>query len=192
MLPLVALGVSMLPQLAGIIAGDRAGRVAASVVDVVQEVTGTSDPAEARAVLEADPGKVDALRVRLADIALERLRIERTTLLEEHRATLADIQSARARDLALAQMGQRRVMPAMLMVVATAGTTAGIAALVFGGMAEGSASQAAIIQVLTLFVGIYLSATAFEWGSSRGSRNKDDERRLEAGPGPFDPPKGGS
>lgn len=59
MAPLLVLGLSVLPALTRLLAGDRAGEIAGTVTAAVREVTGTDDPEAARAALEANPAGAD-------------------------------------------------------------------------------------------------------------------------------------
>ena len=66
MAPLLVLGMSLLPSLTKILAGDTAGQVAATVTAAVRQATGTDDPVAAQAALAADPAATIALQQRLA------------------------------------------------------------------------------------------------------------------------------
>ena len=56
-------------------AGDRAGQVSDAVATVVKTVTGTDDPTEAQARLQADPALLSTLQQKLAEIGLEQERL---------------------------------------------------------------------------------------------------------------------
>ena len=60
MLPLIPVALSLIPDLLKILAGDKAGAVADSVAKAVGQATGTEDPKEAKAKLDADPAISDA------------------------------------------------------------------------------------------------------------------------------------
>jgi hypothetical protein len=174
MLPLIPLALSLAPYLTRALAGDRAGDTAQAVAQAVQTAAGTDDPAQAEATLAADPGARADLMARLAEIGVEGERI-----------AAADRADARARDLALQQGGHRRILPGAVLLLGTIGAGGAGLALVAGGLDDGGAAQAAFIQALTVCLGIVVLAAQFEWGSSRGSRIKD-----EASQGPFGPGKG--
>ncbi len=76
MLPLVPIAISLIPDLIKILAGDKAGAVADSVAKAVTQATGTADPQAAKAKLDADPAATAALRIKLAEIALEATKIQ--------------------------------------------------------------------------------------------------------------------
>lgn len=72
MLPLVGIATAIIPDLIRIIAGDKAGKVATSVADAVATATGTDDPRAAQRMIEEDPAIAAALRIKLAEIAVDR------------------------------------------------------------------------------------------------------------------------
>jgi lysozyme family protein len=76
MLPLVAIATSVIPDLIKLIAGDKAGAVAKDVATAVSTVTGTNDPAAAQKKLNDDPAAEAALRIKLAEIALQAAKIQ--------------------------------------------------------------------------------------------------------------------
>jgi hypothetical protein len=150
MLPLLipaalALAKEFLPDLVGKIAGDTSGRVAGAVLDQVESMTGTREPDAAAAILRADPDKVLALRGQVIE-AYERIEV----------AYLADRQSARA-----------------MVAGATAVLLACIVVLV--AYREGIPGEAVgiISTVAGLAGGCLKDAFGFEFGSSRGSKDKD-------------------
>ena len=89
MLPLVPLALSIVPELIKMIAGDKAGDVATTVANVVQEVTGTPDAIEAQRKLAADPALAGQLRIRLAEIALETQKAMDSAAEQKRQAELA-------------------------------------------------------------------------------------------------------
>jgi lysozyme family protein len=76
MLPLVAIATTVIPDLIRLLAGDKAEKIARTVETVVADTTGTSDAAQARKLLEADPALAVQLREKLATIALEETRLQ--------------------------------------------------------------------------------------------------------------------
>ena len=76
MLPLIPIALSLVPDLIKILAGDKAGAVADSVAKAVGDATGTVDPQAAKAKLDADPAATAALRIKLAEIALEATKLQ--------------------------------------------------------------------------------------------------------------------
>lgn len=76
MLPLVGIATAIIPDLIRIIAGDKAGKVATSVAEAVTTATGTDDPRAAQRKIEEDPAIAAALRIQLAEIALQQTQLE--------------------------------------------------------------------------------------------------------------------
>lgn len=93
MLPLVAIATSVIPDLIRLLAGDKAEKIARTVETVVADTTGTSDAAQARILLEADPALAVQLREKLAAIALEETRLQNE---REASARAAQLQSETA------------------------------------------------------------------------------------------------
>lgn len=144
------------------LAGDKAGDVADKVASVAGTVTGTSDAEQAAAVMRADPAL--AVQFRQAMAAYE---------LDLERLYLADRQDARARDLAMRQSGQRNIRADLMVLGAAAILISCLASLVFLGAALGG-EAVGIISTVAGIAGKCLSdAFQFEFGSSRGSKNKD-------------------
>lgn len=158
-LPLLA---EFAPGLVRWMAGDDAGDVADKVVGIAKQVTGTADADAAAAALRADPALALAFKQRAADIELE---------LE--RATLADRQDARARDVAMRQAGQRNRRADAMLLMAFAALCL-IIYLAWEGRLD---MPDQVFSLLNLAAGYILKmigdAFAFEFGSSRGSKEKD-------------------
>ncbi|MBU8876074.1 hypothetical protein KQ910_20040 [Reyranella sp. MMS21-HV4-11] len=93
MLPLVAIATAVIPDLIRLLAGDKAEKIARTVETVVADTTGTSDAAQARILLEADPALAVQLREKLAAIALEETRLQNE---REASARAAQLQSETA------------------------------------------------------------------------------------------------
>src|SRR5579875_3393257 len=68
---LIPLAVTVAPELAKWLFGSGAEKTTQAVAQVVQTVTGTSDPEAAQQVLARDPALVAQLRVQLAQIAAQ-------------------------------------------------------------------------------------------------------------------------
>lgn len=95
MTPLAALALEALPSIAGYLFGSRGEAIGRSVESVVEAVTGTSDPDQARSIIEADPGKLSELRVQLAKIYAEAQAKERDADIEAMKVELSNMLSAR-------------------------------------------------------------------------------------------------
>jgi hypothetical protein len=95
MLALLPLILTMAPEIARWVSGNQAAAITGKAAEVVQMVTGTSDPDEATAVLQ-DPAKATELRVALAKIAADAEAAQRQAELAALQAGLADVANARA------------------------------------------------------------------------------------------------
>jgi hypothetical protein len=93
MLPLVPIAISLIPDLIKILAGDKAGAVADNVAKAVSEAAGTDDPKAAKEKLDADPAATDALRIKLAEIALEATKIQNSEEDSKRKDQLAQLQA---------------------------------------------------------------------------------------------------
>ena len=188
MAPLIALGISLIPSLARLLVGERAGQIAATVTQAVQEITGTDDPEAARGRLEADPAAATQLRLRLAEIALEgeRLRAEaeeheRQVALDTLRAGLADLQNARGAMTSLAGIGSMLAWgPAMVSAIVTTGFFGMLGLfLVWTPSAEDQQAYALLNIAVGALVAGFTAVINFRMGSSQSSREKDETvRRL--------------
>ena len=103
MLPLIPLALSIAPELARWLFGDKAEATTAAVSSAIARVTGTPDEAAAQAVLARDPQVAATLRVELARIASEADAAFRQAELGTLQAALKDVADARAQTLGLAQ-----------------------------------------------------------------------------------------
>lgn len=190
MAPLLALGLSLLPALTRLIAGDRAGAVAGTVTRAVQEITGTDDPAAARAAVEADPALAGQLRLRLAEIALdgERLQAEaaarqQQAALDALRAQLADMVDARGTMARLAGAGSLIAWgPALVSGIVTTGFFVMLALFLFWTPGPEHQQAWALLNIAVGALVAGFSAVINFWiGSSQGSRDKDETVRRLAG-----------
>lgn len=168
MLPLLipaalALAREFLPDLVGRIAGDTSGRVAGAVLDQVEGLTGTREPAAAAAILRADPDAVLALRGQVIE-AYERIEI----------AYLADRQSARAMAVGRVQAGGTDTRANLMIAGATSVLLACIVVLVVYRAGIPGEAVGIISTVAGLAGACLKDAFAFEFGSSRGSKDKDN------------------
>jgi len=93
MLPLIPIAISLIPDLIKILAGDKAGAVADSVAKAVSLATGTEDPKAAKEKLDADPAATAALRIKLAEIALEATKAQNEEEDRKRKDQLAQLQA---------------------------------------------------------------------------------------------------
>lgn len=165
------------PDIARWITGsDKAGDAAAKVIEVAEVVTGQKGEAAVTA-LQADPMLV--MQFRQAVMNQE---------IEFDRMYLADRQSARLRDVELAKAGRVGNKRADIMVaLAAGGTVLGLVALMILGYMKAKHPEAlnegvftALLVQLTTITSIFglcmRDAFQFEFGSSRGSKDKGDQQ----------------
>ena len=152
---------------------DAAADAAGKVVEIAQAVTGKTGP-DAVAALQADPALV--IQFRQAVMAQEA---------DLDKAYLADRQDARRRDVALAQAGRSNERANWMVGMAAAGTIGGFVSMAVLGYLKAKHGDAlndgvfgallAQLSTVTAYFGLCLrDAFQFEFGSSRGSRDKDE------------------
>lgn len=144
-------------------AGEKTAKVADTVAGIAQAVTGTASPDAALAAIEKNPEL--ALKFRQAVL-------EADTDLEK--AYLADRQDARARDVEIRKLsgGENRRQDVMI-VLDVVGIIVCLGVLVF----YRQQIPGEVVGLLGAIVGIFgaglRDAHQFEFGSSRGSKEKD-------------------
>jgi hypothetical protein len=185
MLPLIGLAATYLPDLIRLIAGDKAGTVAAAVSQTVTDITKTADPTEALKTLQSDAAAASELRARLAQIALDAQKAQNDAADQVRQAELATLQAglgdtrdARGSLVALVQGHSDIAWGApVVSVVVTTGFFAILALLVFYSDAITADAGATVTQILNISVGTLATGFAtvinFWLGSSQGSRSKD-------------------
>ena len=154
------------PGLVRRLAGDTAGDIAERLLSIGRAVTGASSPEEIRARLDAD-----------AEAAAEFQRQAAALDAELERAYLADRQDARSRDLELAKLGRRNVRGDVLAFAAILGLIATIALAFFAPVPDGPARDLVLLLGGALVV-MVKDVYQFEFGSSRGSKDKDEALAL--------------
>lgn len=142
--------------------GDKSVAVAEQVVGLAQAVTGTQSPGDALIAIKASA----ELQARFAERALE---VDAT--LEQ--ACLADRQDARARDIAFVKAGRHNTRADVMVLLDAVGLVACLVVLtLFRQDIPGE-----VVGLLSTIAGIFglclRDAHQFEFGSSRGSREKD-------------------
>lgn len=165
------------PQIIKWVTGsDKAAQAAGTVVEIAKAVTGKSDGPAALEAIQADPALVLQFRQAMAENEADL-----------DKAYLADVQSARARDLELAKLGQSNTRANWMILGDVIGLLACLAAMVYTTWlgvqgANGSNDVSPIIMALNGPLGMLTQQFAnglrdahqFEFGSSRGSKEKDE------------------
>lgn len=164
MAPLIALAAQLapflLPKIAGALGGSKAEKVAETVVDIAEAVTGKKGQDAVDAV-KADP------QTALAYLQAQMAQAERLEAL-----VVEDRKSARERDSLFLKMG-RWNFRADLMILGC------VVALIFiVNEIAGTEVKPEVLAIFNMAVGALLKmlgdAFAFEFGSSRGSKEKDE------------------
>lgn len=179
MLALLPLALQFLPGLARALGGDTVGAVAQQAAGLVATITGTDDPAEAQKRLDANPEVAANLRIRLAEIEAAAAKAERDAHLDEVRAVLADVQSARAQTVALAQAGSAVQWAPVIMSFIVLVAFAGMGWAVHAKAIPPENKEAAMMMLGNLAT-LAGTAVAYWLGSSAGSARKD-MRAMAAG-----------
>lgn len=159
----IAMGLAQFaPQVIKWISGsDKAAEAAIKVVEIAEAVTGKQGP-DAVEALKADPALV--LQFRQAVM---------TNATELDKAYLADRQDARRRDVALAQAGRYNWRGDLLALLAVGGLV-----LCVWFVARDTEMPERAVNAIMFVAGVLAAAVRdvynFEFGSSRGSKSKDD------------------
>jgi hypothetical protein len=170
-----AIGVAMdlLPSAAHWLGADEG--TAQKVVQTVQAVTGATTAPEQRAALAADPGMADDLRVQLAQIAAERAAEDNRSSEARLSAQIADVASARAQTVQLAQAGSGLAWGgAVVSVVVALGFFAAFGMMILAPV-QLDAGRAAMLNILVGVLGGGFTTMLTYWlGSSAGSARKSE------------------
>jgi hypothetical protein len=158
----LALAAKYVPDILKHFGGDTAADVAGKVIDIAQTVTGTSTPQDAERALSLDPEKVMAFQQKVMDNA---------TRLEE--IYQAGLDSARKRDIALAQAGQKNQRANWLVGVALLLVIICLFIVVLQSDLDEYA-KGVITLILGRALGWVEQIFSFEFGTTRTSKTKDD------------------
>jgi hypothetical protein len=166
MLPLIPL-VAELAQFAPSVlrffgAGDSSEAVAAKIASVAQVVSGAKTPEEALAAIKQDAAMQVAFRQRCMEV---------DATLEQ--AYLADRQDARARDVEFVKAGRHNTRADVMVLLAVLGLVACLMVLVFFRKEIPGEVVGLLSSIASIFGLCMRDAYQFEFGSSRGSREKD-------------------
>lgn len=166
---LIAWGPTLI-RTVGSLFGGKTSEAANTVANLVDQVKG--QPASmAEAKLAAEMAKLppetliafEQVKVRLAEIEKER---------EANR--LADVQSARARDVELRKAGHDNRRADVMVIGVVIGLITCLAVLIFFRKDIPGEAVGIISTIAGIFGSCLKDAFAFEFGSSRGSKEKDE------------------
>jgi hypothetical protein len=173
MLPLIPLALTLAPELAKWLFGEKAAATTDAVASAVRAVTGTTDPDAVKAVLARDPAVSENLRVELARIAAAAEEARHSADLDTLKARLADVADARQQTQGLARLGSGVAWGApvvSVVVLATFGTV--MAAAMTRALPAGSETMVNLL--LGTLAAMASSVVAYWVGSSAGSAAKND------------------
>lgn len=178
-LGLISYGPSLI-RMVGSLFGGKTSEAANTVADIVDTVKGLPEK-EANEKIAAELKKLppevllelEKVRVRLAEIDKEREAARLTADTAQQAAALADTQSARQRDVELRKSGDNNTRADVMVIGAVVGLISCLAVLIFfQGEVPGE-----VVGIVSMVAGIFgaclKDAYAFEFGSSRGSKEKD-------------------
>jgi hypothetical protein len=163
--PLIAAALGLAefaPVIAKWLGGENAENVAHHVVDTAKKVTGSSDPVTACKAMAENS-------LLIAEFQKEIIKIDAELELQY----LQDRHNARERDIAISAAGRRNVRADVMVLSAAIGLVSCLYTLAsYAGSLPGEA-----VGIISTVAGIFGSclkdAYTFEFGSSRGSRDKD-------------------
>lgn len=178
MLPLIPLAIQLVPDIAKWLFGDDAEKTSKAVAQVVQQVTGADTTTEAgiaaaAAVLSGKPELASQLQVQIAQIAAAREKEQRDTDAASLAARLADVASARAQTVALAQ-AKSAVQWAPVIISAVVLVTFGAVMWCALTRALPAGSETILNMLLGTLAAMATSVVAYWVGSSAGSAQKTD------------------
>eukprot|EP01035_Chromulina_nebulosa_P020448 gene20448-26533_t len=150
------------PAIVRWLSGDDAADVAVDVVNSAKRITGQDDPAGVMARLRVDSAA-------LIEFQKEMLSMEANREL----AYLKDRQGARDRDVLLAQVGHRNYRADIMVISAAVGMIMCLASLAYFSDHLPGEAVGIISTIAGIFGACLKDAYAFEFGSSRGSKDKD-------------------
>lgn len=159
----IALASEFFPLLVTKIAGDKAGEVAEKVIDTAATIADLPENADVKDIISKIKG--DKLALKEIQIQFELLNQQ------EHERILEDRQKAREYQIAVGPGGRWRGN------IMLAGVTLGLIACIWIVIGYKGSIEEGVLALVTTIAGAFLKmfsdAFAFEFGSSRGSKNKD-------------------
>lgn len=161
----IELAKAFLPGMVGKIAGDKSGEVAGKVLEVAGQVVGVpvnqDNIGSVQAAFAKNPELAAQFQTHLADLDAELTK-----------AFLQDVADARSRDVEMRKSGQQNIRADAMVIAAF---VAVVVISVFLIMASDVDTE--VLVFLTTIGGMLMknisTAFDFEFGSSRGSKNKD-------------------
>lgn len=180
MAPLVLTAISLAAKFAPevirhLTGSDQSAEVAQTVIDTARAVTGLQDPVEIEAALSANAEAARQFKEKVMEYEKE--------LEAMH---LADVQSARERDVKLAQVGIRNTRANWMLFTTVTGIVAAVWVMVNFNLSADTAIGGVLIFLIGKLTGNWEAAFAFEFGTTRSSKEKDTTiSKLTGGKGPL-------
>lgn len=147
--------------------GEKNAVLVDKVIDIAKTVTGTPTGEDALVALQQDPALAFQFQQKVLDNDKE-LEI----------AYLADRQDARKRDIEFIKMGKTNVRANAMLVCTFIGLFGSVMAMIHYNVDANSAVGGALLLLIGKFLGNWGTAFDFEFGSSRGSKEKDDTQAI--------------
>lgn len=144
------------------VGGNRAESIANTVVNIAKNVTNSNNEHDAIAKLQADTKLI-------ADFKNEITKSEK----EIELAIIKDKENARNRDIAIINMGMRNKRADIMVVAAALGLVICLGAITFFQDKLPGEAVGIISTIAGIFGSCLKDAYNFEFGSSRGSKEKD-------------------
>jgi len=159
-----ALGLAgFAPVIARWLEGNQPEGAAAKVVDIARQVTGVIDPMEAIQRLQEDKDM---------EAAFQKAILKKEAEIEL--ALLKDRQDARLRDATLIRTGRSNLRADVMVIAAAVALMLCLASLTYFSQELSGEAVGIISTIAGIFGACLKDAYTFEFGSSRGSKQKDD------------------
>jgi hypothetical protein len=150
------------PSISKWMQGDQADTLAQKCVEIASRLTGVDEPLENFKVLQENPA-----------LAIEFQRDVLKLEAQMEAGLLLDRQNARLRDLRLIQAGRRNRRADIMVVSAALGLVLCLVSLTYFGQKLPGEAVGILSTIAGIFGACLKDAYAFEFGSSRSSRDKD-------------------
>ncbi len=152
----------VVPLIGRWINGDQGEKTAQKVADIAQAVTGEKDSSKILHALKGDPQLLIQFQQAI-------LKVDQELEMSEHK----DRESARLRDMALAQAGRSNFRADIMVISAALGLISCLITITLYRTSLPGEAVGIISTIAGIFGSCLKDAYAFEFGSSRGSKLKD-------------------
>jgi len=175
LIPIVAALVQYAPVLAGLLGGPKAADMANEVVNIAKQVTGTTDPDDALAGIQADPELAVRFKTAVMDneLALAKLAAEGRKTELDHSATIAQVDQAdRASAREMWTRGRSHIPDILAGIIVF-----GFFVVLIGGLSGWLKlpDNPLLLALVGALVAAFGQVLNFHFGSSQGSKDKGAE-----------------